>query len=67
MKIIVNGEAREVEEGSTVAGLLTALDLPVPRVGVERNREVVSRDRYGQVRLEEGDRIEIVRFVGGGL
>lgn len=63
----MNGEAREVEEESTVAALLTALDLPAPRVAVERNREVVSRDRYEQVRLEEGDRIEIVRFVGGGL
>lgn len=66
MRIVVNGEERSVPDGTTVASLLGELGLEPGAVVVERNREIVARDDVEAVRLEEGDRLEIVRFVGGG-
>jgi len=65
MKVFVNGELREVET-STLADLITELDLPVARIAVELNREVVRRSDWGSTMLNDEDRIEIVHFVGGG-
>ena len=65
MKVFVNGELREVNE-TTLAGLVTALDLPEARIAVELNREVVRRSDWGSTILKDEDRIEIVHFVGGG-
>lgn len=66
MRIVVNGEERSVPDGTTVAALLGELGLEPGAVVVERNRAIVARDDVEAVRLEEGDRLEIVRFVGGG-
>ena len=66
MTVLVNGEARELPEGSTVAQLLQVLHLPEGRIAVERNRELIPRSLHSQTRLAEGDRVELVRFVGGG-
>jgi thiamine biosynthesis protein ThiS len=66
MNVIVNGETREVPEGLSVAGLLAFLGLPAERVAVERNLEILPRDRWDATRLEPSDRYEIVHFVGGG-
>ena len=66
MRIRVNGEAREVTEATTLAGLLAELKMPAARVAVERNREVVRRDAYAATRLSDGDILEIVQLVGGG-
>jgi sulfur carrier protein len=66
MRVHVNGEARELAEASSVEVLLESLRLPRERVAVERNRVIVPRARFAETRLEEGDRVEIVRFVGGG-
>ena len=65
MKVFVNGEPREVTE-TTLAGLVTELDLPVARIAIELNREVVRRSEWGSTMLKDEDRIEIVHFVGGG-
>jgi len=65
MKVFVNGELREVEI-STLAELITELDLPVARIAIELNREVVRRSDWGGTMLKDEDRIEIVHFVGGG-
>jgi sulfur carrier protein len=65
MRVFVNGELREVET-STLAGLITELDLPVARIAIELNREVVRRSDWGSTMLKDEDRIEIVHFVGGG-
>ncbi|MEN3329582.1 MAG: sulfur carrier protein [Acidobacteriota bacterium] len=65
MKVFVNGALREVEI-STLAELITELDLPVARIAVELNREVVRRGDWGSTMLKDEDRIEIVHFVGGG-
>ena len=64
--IYLNGEPQEVAEGLTVAGLLEKLHFPADRVAVERNREIVARQRWGETVLEAGDRLEVVHFVGGG-
>ncbi len=67
MRIVVNGTEQDAPRpGASVADLLARLGVDAATVVVERNREIVDRDRYGQERLAEGDRIEIVRFVGGG-
>ena len=66
MTIVVNGDPREVPEGSTVTSLLRFLGLPEARIAVERNREIIPRSVHSQTQLSEGDRIELVRFVGGG-
>jgi len=65
MKVFVNGALREVEI-STLAELITELDLPVARIAIELNREVVRRSDWGSTMLKDEDRIEIVHFVGGG-
>jgi thiamine biosynthesis protein ThiS len=65
MKIFVNGELREVEI-STLAELIAVLDLPVARIAIELNREVVRRSDWESTMLKDEDRIEIVHFVGGG-
>jgi len=65
MKVFVNGELREVEI-STLAELISELDLPVARIAIELNRDVVRRSDWGSTMLKDEDRIEIVHFVGGG-
>ena len=67
MKLVVNGEAREMAiEPATVAGLLAALGLAGQRVAVEVNRRLVTRATWAEATLAEDDVIEIVQFVGGG-
>lgn len=66
MRLFVNGEPRDLQEGVTVTGLLAALDLDGRRLGVEVNLAIVPKSAYAATRLGEGDRIEIVHFVGGG-
>lgn len=66
ISLFVNGEARDVPRGASVADLVGLLGLPAGKIAVERNAEIVSRSRYGETRLNAGDRIEIVHFIGGG-
>lgn len=66
MRIEINGEPHEASEGTTLDALLVEIGVD-PRGGaVERNREIVPRSAYGATVLCEGDRLEIVQFVGGG-
>lgn len=64
--ITVNGEARDIATGETVAALLRAIGLDTRKVAVERNEEIVPRSTYETVALAPGDRLEIVHFIGGG-
>jgi thiamine biosynthesis protein ThiS len=66
MRIIVNGEPREAPAGARVSDLLAALGLPAAKVAVELNREIVPRSTFPARALADGDRVEIVHFVGGG-
>ena len=66
MQVVVNGEPRTLEENASLDALLEQLGLAPRRVAVEVNRELVPRADYPATRLQEGDSIEIVTFVGGG-
>ncbi|RME74779.1 MAG: sulfur carrier protein ThiS [Planctomycetota bacterium] len=66
MALTVNGEPFSIERGATIADLLARLDVRGEAYAVERNLRVVRRAEHASTRLEPGDRIEIVSFVGGG-
>ena len=66
MNLTVNGEARSFTGVPHVAALVAALGLDGRKVAVERNLEIVPRSAYQETALEDGDRIEIVHFIGGG-
>jgi sulfur carrier protein len=65
MRIEVNGEPRDTE-ARTITDLIGELALDPLKVAVERNLEIVPRSLHGETRLTDGDRIELVQFVGGG-
>ncbi|MFL5294926.1 MAG: sulfur carrier protein ThiS [Phenylobacterium sp.] len=66
MTLTINGEARTFAKLADVAGLVAALGLDARKVAVERNLEIVPRSAYGRTPIADGDRIEIVHFIGGG-
>jgi len=66
LRITVNGEARTAAPGTTVAGLVAELGMDAARVAVERNQDVVPRRTWAEALLGDGDKVEIVAFVGGG-
>ncbi len=66
MQIVVNGDSREVAETLTIAHLLKELGLAGKLVAVERNEAVVPRAQHAETTLSDGDRLEVVHFVGGG-
>jgi sulfur carrier protein len=66
MKVLLNGEAREIAEGLSLRALLEASPYAQRRIAVEINREIVPRSRHAERVLREGDRIEIVQALGGG-
>jgi sulfur carrier protein len=66
MNLFLNGESRTFEAVADVAALVAALGLDPRKVAVERNLEIVPRSAYVRTALAEGDRIEIVHFIGGG-
>lgn len=66
MKLILNGESREIERARDVAELITVLGLPAPAMLVEHNGLALRREEWTSHFLAEGDRIEIVRIVAGG-
>jgi thiamine biosynthesis protein ThiS len=67
MKLQINGDDRDFTAPLTLAGLVEQLGMKQDRVAIELNRDIVPRDRWQQTNLAEGDRLEIVHFVGGGL
>jgi thiamine biosynthesis protein ThiS len=64
--ISVNGETRPAVAGATVVDLLRALGLDGGRVAIERNLEILPRQKWPDTQVQPGDRYEIVQFVGGG-
>ena len=66
MRVTVNGEERQLEAPLTVQALIAEIGLDPAKVAVERNLEIVPRSRYGEVAVKDGDRLEIVHFIGGG-
>ncbi|MBI5366950.1 MAG: sulfur carrier protein ThiS [Planctomycetes bacterium] len=66
MHLTLNGETREFDAGLSLLDLLARIGVTPEGVAVELNLEVVPRARLAQVRLQEGDAVEVVSFVGGG-
>ena len=67
MLVEINGESREVADSITLAELINYLALAPERLAIELNQKVVRRSDWQQTKIGEGDRIEIVHFVGGGV
>jgi thiamine biosynthesis protein ThiS len=66
LQIYINGESKEFANNLSLLALITLLELPVQRIAVELNKEVVRRAEWETTFLQDGDRLEIVHFVGGG-
>lgn len=69
LTLTINGHPREfkaLEPSATIAQLVAAMELKGDRIAVELNREIAQRTQWEQLRLQSGDRLEIVHFVGGG-
>ena len=66
MRLTINGEAHDFDSLSTLSELLTQLGMKLDRVAVELNRELVPRSSWPTTQLSDGDKLEIVHFVGGG-
>ncbi len=66
MQFTVNGESRDLQPPVTIAGLLELLGVNPKAVVVEKNLKIIDRALFDRERIQEGDRIEIIRLVGGG-
>jgi len=66
MRILLNGESKDVPEGTNLEGLLELFSLPSQRIAVEQNRRVVRRSEWPWTMINDEDRIEVIHFVGGG-
>ncbi len=66
MRLQINGDEKQFGEGLSLAGLIDELGMKADRVAVELNREIVSRAQWAETALHDGDKLEIVHFVGGG-
>jgi thiamine biosynthesis protein ThiS len=67
MKLQINGEARDFIGPLSLISLIEQLGMKQDRVAIELNRNIVPRELWAETPLGEGDRLEIVHFVGGGL
>jgi sulfur carrier protein len=66
MRLFVNGELKSCDEATSLTALIEQLGMKGDRVAVELNRDIVPRARWADTLLHDGDRLEIVHFVGGG-
>lgn len=66
MLLTVNGDSHRIDGPLSVPGLIETFGLDPRKVAIERNLEIVPRSAYGETQLGDGDRLEIVHFVGGG-
>jgi len=67
MKVTINGEERSFSDGLTLETLLGELGIDPRKVAVERNLEIVSKSTYGETKIVDGDKLEVVHFIGGGM
>jgi sulfur carrier protein len=66
MKLAINGEEQSFDDGLTLTALVDQLGIKADRVAIELNREIVRREKWPETALHDGDRLEVVHFVGGG-
>ena len=67
MQIILNGTEKNFQDQISIATLIKELELDEQKIAIERNKEIVPRTAFNSIRLCEGDKIEIVHFIGGGM
>ena len=67
VKLVINGEERSFDEPLTLSGLIERMGIKADRVAVELNRTIIRRDDWPATELHDGDHLEVVHFVGGGL
>ena len=66
MKILINGESKEINQDLNLNELLKHFSLPSERIAIELNREVVRKKDWENIKVSEGDKLEVIHFVGGG-
>lgn len=66
MNVKINGKVKQLDDGLTVKQLLKQLNIPFETVVVELNGDIIYKEEYEKVILKDNDKVEIVRFVGGG-
>jgi len=66
IKIKLNGKNKKIEENYKILKLLTDLNIPLNKVAIELNQEILDKKKLGKIYLKNNDRIEIVHFIGGG-
>ncbi|GAB6098344.1 hypothetical protein JCM16358_02230 [Halanaerocella petrolearia] len=66
MKIILNGEEEKLEEEMALTNFLTTKNLELERLVIEYNQEVIQQEKWANITLQNGDQLEVLRFVGGG-
>ena len=66
MKLLINGEERSFDDKLTLSALMEQLGVKADRVAIELNKIIVRRDAWAATKLRDGDRLEVVHFVGGG-
>jgi len=66
MKLTINGEGKNIESGKSISGLLTDSHVNSKAVVVEVNLSIINKEKYDSTNLQDGDVVEIVKFMGGG-
>ena len=66
IKIKLNGKAKLIAENSKILGLIKGLNIPIKKVAIELNHEILDKKKLNNIYLKKNDKIEIVHFIGGG-
>ncbi len=66
IKIILNGEEKTLSHNTTIAALIAEYELDIKKIAIEKDLEIVNPNNFAEIILDEGCRIEIVHFIGGG-
>ena len=66
IKIKINGNIKKIEENTRLSNLINTLKIPVKKVAIELNQEIIDKKTLNRINLQKDDKIEIVHFIGGG-
>ena len=66
IKIKINGKIKSINQDSTISVVLKNLKIPLNKVAIELNEEIIDKKQSGKIKLKKNDKIEIVHFIGGG-
>ena len=66
IKIKLNGKEKQISENSKINNLINDLKIPIKKVAIELNHEILDKKKLNKIKLKKNDKIEIVHFIGGG-